>query len=161
MHLSAGDLLRAARDSGSSDAKLINEHIKGGKIVPIAITCKLIKVAMEEAGWEKKRFLIDGFPRSQDNLQGWNKAMVGKVNTTHVLYFECDEDTLTKRILKRAETSGRVDDNIETLKKRFTTFTNEQLPIIDQFSKQGLVRRIDVRGDIESIYTQTKAELKL
>lgn len=39
-----------------------------------------------------KKFLIDGFPRNEDNLQGWNREMEGKVDVTCVLFFECAED---------------------------------------------------------------------
>jgi UMP-CMP kinase len=67
VHLSAGDLLRAERDSGSADAELINNIIKEGKIVPVDITVNLIKTAMNKAGWAEKRFLIDGFPRNEEN----------------------------------------------------------------------------------------------
>jgi UMP-CMP kinase len=47
VHLSAGDLLRAERDSGSPDGDLINTYIAEGRIVPVQITCNLIKNAME------------------------------------------------------------------------------------------------------------------
>ena len=83
IHLSAGDLLRAERNSGSKDAELINDYIKEGKIVPVEITVNLLKKAMELNGWEKNKFLIDGFPRSQDNLQGWNDVMSEDVNVSH------------------------------------------------------------------------------
>lgn len=43
MHLSAGDLLREARDSGSPDGKLIDDYIKNGKIVPVEITVSLLQ----------------------------------------------------------------------------------------------------------------------
>ncbi len=43
IHLSAGDLLRGARDSGSSDGRLISEYIKEGNIVPVEITIRLLK----------------------------------------------------------------------------------------------------------------------
>ena len=39
-----------------------------------------------------KKFLIDGFPRNDDNLQGWNKVMEGKVDIKCILFFECTED---------------------------------------------------------------------
>jgi UMP-CMP kinase len=39
VHLSAGDLLRAERDSGSAEAELINSYIANGQIVPVRITC--------------------------------------------------------------------------------------------------------------------------
>ena len=50
---------------------------------------------------------------------------------------------MTARILKRAETSGCNDDNIETLKKRFAQFKNEQMPIIERFAAQGKVVKLN------------------
>ena len=44
VHLSAGDLLREeAAKPDSSLGKEINEHIKNGSIVPVAVTCKLLE----------------------------------------------------------------------------------------------------------------------
>ena len=43
MHLSAGDLLREARDSGSPDGKLIDDYIRNGEIVPVEITISLLQ----------------------------------------------------------------------------------------------------------------------
>ncbi len=63
--------MRAERDSGSAQAELINAIIKEGKIVPVAITCGLIKNAMESNGWAAKQYLVDGFPRNEDNYSGW------------------------------------------------------------------------------------------
>ena len=94
MHLSAGDLLRAERDTGSPDAKLINDLINAGAIVPVKITVQLIKKAMKKAGWAKKRFLIDGFPRNEENYLGFDDVMGGDVNMEKVLFFEADEETL-------------------------------------------------------------------
>jgi hypothetical protein len=71
VHLSAGDLLRAERLSGSPTAALINEIINRGDIVPGEITTGLLKNAMESAAQRegKRYFLIDGFPRNEDNVQ--------------------------------------------------------------------------------------------
>ena len=44
-------------------------YIKEGKIVPVEVTVKLILAAMEQN--PGKKFLIDGFPRSMDNKDGW------------------------------------------------------------------------------------------
>jgi adenylate kinase family enzyme len=40
--------------------------MKEGKLVPLAITCALIKKAMEKSGWEARKYLVDGFPRAVD-----------------------------------------------------------------------------------------------
>ena len=77
VHISAGDLLRKERQSGSENAEMINQICLAGKIVPSTITCGLLKKAMEEAGWEQKKFLIDGYPRNEDNVQGW-KSIIGE-----------------------------------------------------------------------------------
>lgn len=75
-------------------------------------------------------YLVDGFPRNEDNYRGWYKVMEQITEVAAVLWLDADEEEMTARILKRAETSGRNDDNIETLRKRFAQFKNEQLPII-------------------------------
>ena len=47
------------------------------------------------------RFLIDGFPRNEDNLQGWNSVMDGKADVKFVLFFDCsNEVSITKNLLK-------------------------------------------------------------
>lgn len=40
----------------------------------------------------KENFLIDGFPRNKDNVDGWKQAMDGKVNIQCVLFFDCNEE---------------------------------------------------------------------
>ena len=62
--MSAGELLREERKSGSKHAELIEKIVMQGKIVPATITCGLIKKVMEKNGWGNKKFLIDGYPRN-------------------------------------------------------------------------------------------------
>lgn len=74
---------------------------------------------MLKNGWANCKYLIDGFPRNEDNRSGWIEAMGDVVELAGVLHYTCeDEEALTARILARAETSGRTDDNMETLQKR-------------------------------------------
>ena len=75
VHLSSGDLLRAERKSGSAEAAIINEHIDKGLMVPGDIVINLMKKHMKEAGWASKKFLIDGFPRNEENIDGWNRCI--------------------------------------------------------------------------------------
>ncbi len=86
---------------------------------------------MEKHGWASKKFLIDGFPRNQDNYEGWQRVMGDIVEVPFILFMDADEDTMVNRILERSKTSGRNDDNIDSLKKRFAVFKNETMPIID------------------------------
>ena len=59
-----------------------------------------------------------------------------------LLFFECTEEVMEERLLKRSETSQRADDNIETIKKRFKTFVEKTLPVIDHYEELHKVKRV-------------------
>ena len=98
VHLSAGDLLRAARESGSELADMINTYIKEGRIVPAEITVGLLKTAMEQSG--KKKFLVDGFPRDMSNLESWEASMSSVTTVQFLLFLDCSEETMLARLLE-------------------------------------------------------------
>ncbi|KAL0101535.1 hypothetical protein PUN28_018986 [Cardiocondyla obscurior] len=145
VHLSAGDLLREERAKpGSEYGELIETHIKNGTIVPVEITCSLIDRAMQTSANLYHRFLIDGFPRNQDNLDGWTKVMAEKVILKGVIFCECSEEVCTKRCLNRGATgSGRSDDNEQSLILRHQTYLKNTLPIIEMYEQQGLVYKVN------------------
>lgn len=162
-HLSAGDLLRAERKKeGSELADVINKNISEGKIVPSEITVTLIKNAMAELREVKGqvKFLIDGFPRSEGNVTAWKEVVGEKANVECVLFFECPEDILTSRLLERAKTSGRNDDNIDVIRKRFATYHEESMPIIKMYEGEGKVRKIIADRSIEEVYKEVEALLQ-
>ncbi|XP_023722841.1 UMP-CMP kinase [Cryptotermes secundus] len=157
VHLSAGDLLREERNKeGSEYGELIEETIRNGRIVPVEITCSLIEMAMKKSGSNK--FLIDGFPRNKDNLDGWNRQMASNVNLLFVLFFDCPQEVCVNRCLQRgAGGSGRSDDNPESLKKRFHTYMNDTMPIIRYYEEKNLVKHVDAGGTPDEIFEAVKA----
>lgn len=162
-HLSAGDLLRAERArEGSEFGQLIDSYIKDGRIVPVEITINLLKKAMEETmqkDEQKFRFLIDGFPRNEDNLQGWNTVMDGKADVKFVLFFDCSNEVCIDRCLERGKSSGRSDDNRESLEKRIQTYLQSTRPIIDLYEKQSKVRTVDASRSVDKVFVDVKAVL--
>lgn len=160
VHLSAGDLLRAERASpGSQYGEEIEGHITNGTIVPVEITCSLLQRAMTES--DANNFLIDGFPRNEDNLQGWNRVMGEKVNLQCVLFFQCSQEICTQRCLGRgAAGSGRTDDNEESLRKRFVTYEQATMPIIRLFQESDLVKTLDATKSPEEVYKEVEAIIK-
>lgn len=153
VHLSAGDLLRAERKKDTENARIIQDNIANGKIVPVEITVALIKAAMRENGWERSRFLIDGFPRNQENFEGWQAVVGNEADVKGILYFNCSEEVMKQRILKRGETSGRVDDNVDVIVKRFNTYKNETYPVIMGYAQNGgNVYAVNAEGTPEQVY---------
>ena len=119
-----------------------------------------MKTAMEKAGWAKKRYLIDGFPRGQENLDNWTKIFGDSVDVPFVVFFEANEETMIERIIERGKTSGRSDDNHESLKKRFATFNEESVPIVTYFEKKGKVRKINALRGIDEVSADVEKAFK-
>jgi UMP-CMP kinase len=149
-HLSAGDLLRAEMNSGSKHGDMISSMIREGKIVPSEVTVGLLEKAVEQS--KNKLFLIDGFPRNEENNESWKKEMASKVNLAFVLVFECPEEVLQKRLVQRGENSGRSDDNLESIRKRFRTYVESTMPIIADYEKQDKLLKIDGNRPIDSVW---------
>lgn len=103
------------------------------------------------------KFLIDGFPRNQDNLDGWTRSMSDSVHVQFVLFLTCDEDICVQRCLKRgAAGSGRSDDNEESLRKRMNTYVKDTLPIIQHYEKQDLVKKVSAVNSPDTVYESIK-----
>ncbi|RHZ81811.1 hypothetical protein Glove_117g573 [Diversispora epigaea] len=152
VHLSAGDLLREEQErKGSEFGELIRNYIKEGKIVPMEITIALLEKAMIEN--DSNRFLIDGFPRALDQALQFEKEVV---ESTSILFFDCPEEVMLQRLLKRGETSGRIDDNIESIKKRFVTFKSTSYPVVEHYRTLNKVHTIPCADDVNVVYSKVK-----
>ncbi|XP_038708048.1 UMP-CMP kinase-like isoform X2 [Tripterygium wilfordii] len=147
-HLSAGDLLRREIASNSKDGTMILKTIIEGKIVPSEVTVKLIKREMESS--DNVKFLIDGFPRSEENRVSFEQIIGAEPNI--VLYFDCPEKEMIERVLSRNQ--GRVDDNINTIKKRLEVFEALSLPVINYYSNKGKLHKINAVGTVDEIFEQ-------
>jgi UMP-CMP kinase len=152
VHLSAGDLLREEQQRpGSEYGELIQNCISEGKIVPMEVTIGLLEKRIIES--DSNRFLIDGFPRQLNQALAFEKEVV---ESTLIIYLECSEEVMLKRLLKRGETSGRIDDNVETIKKRFKTFLESSYPVVEHFRKTGKVHTIPCEDSADEVYARVK-----
>lgn len=152
-HLSTGDLLRAEVASGSARAQEMNAIMEQGKLVSMDTILQLVREAMEKNG-DAKGFLIDGFPR--DVPQGVKFELdIGKCKA--ILYFKCTNECMTERLLLRAKSSGRVDDNEATIKKRLTTFMEQTVPVVTSDDFKSRVHEIDAMREKAAIFADVCA----
>jgi UMP-CMP kinase len=150
-HLSAGDLLREERNTKSELADMINQILIDGKLVPSEITTTLLLNAMKKC--ENNKFLIDGFPRSQENMDCWEKLAPSTVEVQFLLELDCPESVMLARLLERGKTSGRNDDNEESIKKRFHTANAMSAPVIDHYRSTGQLRVVDSNRPPNDVFT--------
>jgi len=161
VHLSAGDLLRAEQErEGSQYGALIREHIREGIIVPMEVTLKLLENAMQPAVDQgRKRFLIDGFPRKMDQAIKFDESVCP---SSLILYLTCTEEIMLGRLLERGKTSGRADDNRESITKRFRTFVETSMPVIDYYKKKNpdAVLEADSTKSVDEVYAQLSGPIR-
>lgn len=81
------------------------------------------------------------------------------VEVAGVLHFDVNEEEMTNRIMERGKTSGRIDDNLESLRKRFNNFKNEQMPIIDMYDKMGKTKKINGFQEIDKVFEDVQIAL--
>lgn len=98
-----------------------------------------------------------GFPRKLDQAHAFEAHVVPSKFT---LFFHCSEEVMNKRLLHRGETSGRADDNAESIKKRFKTFVETSMPVVDEFKSQGKVVEVNAEQEPDLVYRETMAKLK-
>ena len=154
IHLSAGDLLRAEQETGGEHAELIKNHIVNGTIVPKEITIDLLKKAMLAS--DAKVILIDGFPRAIDQADCFEEMIKpGEA----CIYLTCSEEVMTQRICGRAQ--GRVDDNMESLLKRFRVFKETTMPVIERFSALGRVLKVNGEQSPKDVFDEVYALFKV
>ncbi|KAK7502622.1 hypothetical protein BaRGS_00006197 [Batillaria attramentaria] len=152
-HLSSGDLLRAEVASGSERGKRLNAIMEKGELVSLDEVLGLLRDAMISKLSETKCFLIDGYPRELEQGKRFENEVAP---CSAVLYFEVSDATMTARLLERGKSSGRVDDNEETIKKRLETFHNQTKPVIDYYDSQNKVHKISAEGSIDEVFVEVK-----
>nr|CAA73579.1 NMP kinase [Paramecium primaurelia] len=144
VHLSAGQLLRNAIKNNSEHKSTIENCINNGGIVPSHVTINLLDKAIFE-DISSDTFLIDGFPRNYENMENWIALMDNKINFKSVIHILCSRTTMIQRITERSKTSGRSDDNIQTLEKRFIRYQNDTYKIIEHYRNKNQL--IEINGD--------------
>lgn len=145
--MSTGDLLRDEVNSGSEKGKRLNDIMKSGQLVPLTEVLALLKDAIDKRKSESKGFLIDGYPREVEQAICFERDVA---KCTFIIYFDVSDQVMVTRLLERGKTSGRADDNEETIKQRLVTFHNHSQPIMDAYQEK--VAKIPAERNPDDIF---------
>ncbi|XP_072096300.1 adenylate kinase isoenzyme 5-like isoform X1 [Mobula birostris] len=155
-HLSTGDLLRAEVSSGSDRGKTLQAIMEKGELVPLETVLEMLKDAMIAKAGVSKGFLIDGYPREVKQGEEFEKK-IGP--PTLLLYIDAGKETMIKRLLERGKTSGRSDDNEETITKRLETYYKATEPVINYYQSRNIIRKINAEGTVDEVFAQVATAL--
>ena len=152
-HLSTGDLLRHEIASKTPLGQEAQNFMDKGQLVPDEVVIGMISSALE-ANPEAKGFLFDGFPRTSAQAEALDRLLDLKEAPIAVMVaMEVSEEELVKRLLKRGETSGRNDDNNETvIRARIVEYHNKTAVVADYYRNFNKVVMVKGEGSIDEIF---------
>ena len=148
IHLSTGDILRAEIGKKTHTGLEAQSYMDAGNLVPDKVLLSMMESTLTEL--QSSGIILDGFPRTIPQAEGLNDIFV-KLNSkiNHVLNIHVEESKLIKRLIERAQNSGRKDDNEEVIIKRQKVYIQLTAPLIDYYKNE--IIQIDGDGTIDQV----------
>ena len=161
-HISTGEILRNEVEKNSILGKSVRETIESGMLVTDEVILEILRIVMDkDQGDNLSGYLFDGFPRNIDQANLLSDLLDSQeIKIDCILLIEVDEPILLERILSRKKFEGRSDDNKETLESRIQVYSHETKPLIEHYSLNHVVKRIDGVGEISEVNQRINAVLE-
>ena len=159
-HLSTGDLLRK-EINGKTELGIIAEgYISKGNLVPDEMIISILSKNIEAFGNDINGIILDGFPRTVAQAEALEHMMAKNNKEINVLIdLNVDKDELIDRLVKRGQTSGRSDDNLETITKRLKVYETQTAPVSSFYRNLNKYAAINGMGTIEEIFGRIESIL--
>ncbi|MDW7695259.1 adenylate kinase [Flammeovirgaceae bacterium SG7u.111] len=153
IHLSTGDLLRSEIAAGTELGLTAKTLMDKGELVPDEVVIGMIDHKLEE-NKDAEGFIFDGFPRTVKQAEALDELLKKHGESiSGMVALEVEEEELTKRILKRGETSGRADDkNEDLIRNRVKEYRTKTEPVAGYYKEQNKFKSVSGTGSIDEIF---------
>lgn len=153
-HISTGDVLRAEIKKGSELGKVAKGYIDQGQLLPDALIIDILASVLDSLK-DSRGVIFDGFPRTIPQAEALKKMLSERGQDVSVMLdLDVPEDELIDRLIKRGQESGRADDNLETIKKRLTVYSEQTSPLKDFYKAEGKYQHINGVGSMDAIFDE-------
>jgi adenylate kinase len=161
LHLSTGDMLRAEISAGSELGKKMSLIMSKGELVPDEVVIEMIANKIDHSKGTSG-FLFDGFPRTVAQTVSLEKMLNERgMKIDQMLVLDVDHDELVKRLIARAELSGRPDDkDPAVIENRIDVYKEKTEPIISYCNQKGLYQAVNGMGTIDDIFKRLCDNMK-
>jgi adenylate kinase len=156
MQLSTGDMLRAARTSGTEMGKIVADVMDRGELVTDEIVIGLIREKLQ--GGSEGGFIFDGFPRTLAQADALGELLAENgFALDAVVSLEVEDEILVQRVVNRAREAivagkeARADDNEESMRTRLMEYYKKTSPLIGYYHAKGALKAIDGLASIGEV----------
>ena len=188
LHISTGDILRAEKEKNTELSKRIREIMEKGELVPDEIVVQVLKENIKDLD-AKNGIIFDGFPRTVRQAEMLEEMLKEKnLILDKVFFFEVSKDKVIERLSKRlickncgkiyhlknmppkvdgicddcgGELIQREDDKEEVVENRWKNYLEQTQPLIDFYSKKGILVRINADLEKEETFREIREILNL
>ena len=186
-HISTGDIFRSNIKNGTDLGKEVQGYMDKGELVPDELTTSIVWDRLDQDDC-KDGFLLDGFPRTINQAEALKAGLEERnIELDVVINIDVAAEVLIKRLSGRRVCKGcgatyhvdsnptkvagvcdkcsseviqRADDSEETVRNRIEVYNNETAPLIDFYTKEGLIKSFDGNKDINAITEDILQTLK-
>lgn len=150
-HISTGDVLRSEIKTDTELGRTAKSYIDNGRLIPDELMIDILAATYDELP-KKKGVIFDGFPRTIQQAQALKEMLARRGTKVHaMLELVVPDEMLVERLINRGKTSGRADDNAETIGKRLNVYHEQTSPLIEWYEKEGLRNSVKGHGELEEI----------
>lgn len=158
-HISTGDVLRAEIKNGTELGNTAKSYIDKGQLIPDSLMIDIL-AATYDALCPCEGVIFDGFPRTIPQAEALKQMLAERgTEVAGMLELEVPEEMLMERLINRGKTSGRADDNAETIKKRLDVYHSQTAPLIAWYEKEGKRHAVKGYGALDKINAALCAEI--
>lgn len=149
--ISTGDIFRANVAAGTALGRRARDFMNAGEYVPDDVTNAMVRDRLQRPDC-RTGFLLDGYPRTLAQVDALDAAL-GEAGSMleSVIELVVDPDKLVARLLRRAQSEGRVDDTVEVIRRRQEVYNEQTAPLTTHYAERGLLHRIDGEGEVGQV----------
>ena len=150
-HISTGDVLRAEIKAGTELGNTAKQYIDNGQLIPDALMIDIL-AATYDALPKTQGVIFDGFPRTIPQADALKAMLAERGTGVHaMLELSVPDEMLMERLINRGKTSGRADDNEETIAKRLSVYHAQTAPLVEWYAQEGIHNPVQGYGSLEDI----------
>ena len=159
-HIATGDLLRDHVARGTELGRSVQGFLDRGELVPDGVVLDMVRTALEAL--QGDGYVLDGVPRTMDQARALYEIAVELGMTADVaLHLQVEDAELVRRLLTRAQLTGRSDDTEDVIRHRVSLYYEVTHPILEWYGERGILVSVDANRDADAVGRQILTALEV